>query len=480
MTPPSITSTASKPPFAEVLCLDDIHWSGPQLDVRWSVDKLKFASALWYDAVDFDQLVDDHGESAIASVVFHIALFEMTKGVSFGPSRLEIRSPWLDYLTPELAALWYQVTQGVWAQWRYQHDMPDYRGPTFPAHPQANRQQKLRLPPTNSDTLCFSGGGKDSLLAAHMLDTLNISYDALSYSHSIYGTSADQLALIEPALDVTSVHERRRIYMYDTSTDLPLPTLSPYSEVHEVTAAETPSSLFATLPIALAHGYRHLVLAHEKSANEGNLEWEATGEQVNHQWGKSLEAESLLDDYVSRHLLPELRYFSILQPVHDALIFGSLREISSFIPLAHSCNIKKPWCMRCPKCAYVWICYKAWLPWSFVDSTFNGVNLLDLPENEIWFRQLLGLERHTPFECVGQVEESRLAFAMAKARGLQGTAMGLIDEVGPIDIASIIDRYLAIDRFAHRIPRGLAPQVLAFFESRAIDSRGFAQSVLRV
>ena len=43
---------------------------------------------------------------------------------------------------------------------------------------------------------------------------------------------------------------------------------------------------------------------------------------------------------------------------------------------------------------------------------FGGQNLLELPENQLSFRQLLGLEAHTPFECVGGVPEARLAFEL--------------------------------------------------------------------
>ena len=61
-----------------------------------------------------------------------------------------------------------------------------------------------------------------------------------------------------------------------------------------VTAAETPASLFGALPLALARGCTELVVAHERSADVGNLVWDRTGEEINHQWGKSLEAERRL------------------------------------------------------------------------------------------------------------------------------------------------------------------------------------------
>lgn len=101
-----------------------------------------------------------------------------------------------------------------------------------------------------------------------------------------------QFALIDRLVDATAADRRHRISMSDTAME-PGVALS-YSGVRYVLAPETPASLFAALPVALAHGYPTLVLAHERSANAGNLIWPATGEEVNHQWGKSLEAERLL------------------------------------------------------------------------------------------------------------------------------------------------------------------------------------------
>ena len=38
----------------------------------------------------------------------------------------------------------------------------------------------------------------------------------------------------------------------------------------------------------------------------------------------------------------------------------------------------------------------------------------DDPVNLLAYRQMLGLEDHTPFECISQVDETRLAFLLAR------------------------------------------------------------------
>lgn len=472
----SAGTTGAGAMYAEELTLESISWSGHQLHVRWAVDRLSFTTTLWYGSVHFGVLETQFGHDAVARLAFHVAMFEINRGVSFRPSRLSIAPPWADLLTDALFDLWRTVVRKVWAQWRYEHDLPHYLGPgpTTPLHP-ARALPLVSAKPVEQ-SLWFCGGGKDSLLASHMLRTVGERYDALEYGHSTYGRMQPQMALIDRLVEGADTR-RHTIYIYDTSTDLPVDRLSPYAGVRYVLAAETPASLFASLPIALTHGYRRLLLGHERSANVGNLYWSVTGEDVNHQWGKSLQAERLLGDYVRTHIAPEVHYCSILQPAADTLIFASLRHIADRVPLAHSCNVEKPWCLRCPKCAYVWICYKAWLPWEPVDVAFSGVNLLDVEENQRSYRQMLGLDQHTPFECIGQPDEVRLAFAMARARGLRGRAMAYLDQVGPLDLEEVASRYLAVAD-EHRMPPDLGRRVMTFFGERSLDARRFVERVL--
>lgn len=467
------------PGFADELSLRAISWSGHQLNVGWGVDDLAFTTSLWFETVDFRRLEAQLGTEAIARLAFHVAMFEINKGASFAPSRLTIAEPWQAMLTGELFDVWRIVIHHVWGQWRYEHDLPAYEGPRpdWPLRRGGSAPVTERHP--EGGNLWFCGGGKDSLLASELLTEIGEPFDALEYSHSIYGRSQPQIALIDRLVDATTAGRRHRIYMYDTSTDLPPPALADLGipGVKYVLAAETPASLFASLPVAIAHGYGNLLVGHERSANVGNLIWDRSGEDINHQWGKSLVAERLLGDYVATHLAPGIEYFSVLQPANDALVFGALRQAGERIALAHSCNVAKPWCMRCAKCAYVWICYKAWLPWQPVDAVFGGTNLCDLDDTQVWYRQMLGLDDHTPFECIGQIEEVRLAFTMARARGLGGRAMAYLDEVGVVDTAAILDRYLAVGD-EHRIPAGLAPRILDFFRRRSVEARRFADDLL--
>jgi hypothetical protein len=136
--------------------------------------------------------------------------------------------------------------------------------------------------------------------------------------------------------------------------------------------------------------------------------------------------------------------------------------------------VRKPWCRRCAKCAYVWINSKAWLPWDVVDSMFGRSDMLNEPANQEHFRRLLGLTAHTPFECVGGVDETRLAFALAHRRGLRGAAMDVFEATGALDHDWSTDAraYLTVHDEEHALPPSLARPTIAAMrrgEQAALD-----------
>jgi hypothetical protein len=377
--------------------------------IRWSamLAAREYHAAVRYEDVDLSVLPRELRDR----LAFHVVLFQLSTLCSLRPEAIDLGA-WAHCLTPELRTLWRTVFRHVWAQWRYEHNDPDYM-PDFVTPATASAPAPAQLPAGPVELLAFCGGGKDSLVALKLLERAGLPFATLGYSSSIYGDAAAQHALIERVANATPRVRHEREYVTDDFGDL-----------H---AAETPASVFAALPLAAVRGYRGLVVAHEASANTANLVWR--GEPVNHQWGKSWEAELLLDAYLPR-LIGGVRYFSVLAPVHDEVIFELLSRDAPLAALTHSCNVGKPWCGSCPKCAYVWLQFAAHLPPEVVDATFGD----DLGEKSD-FRALLGLAAHTPFECVGSVPEARLAFALARERGMLGPRLAaLAPELPPLEI----------------------------------------------
>lgn len=446
-----------------------------QIVVSWSVDRSLFTTTYWYD-VDLDELQGRIGSHDFERLLFHIALFEINKGASLRPVRLDL-GRWTHLLTPELAELWRTILFNVWGQWRWEHNDPHYTGPELPPAT-AGGESPIERSVDPEAALVFCGGGKDSLVAMDLLERAGIDYSAFVYSSSIYGRADEQHRLIGDLLHKSTPQRVHRQWIYDDFLDTPVLELGE-GRVHSLTAAETPSSVFASLPVVLTDGFQHVVLAHERSANRGNLVWDRTGEEINHQWGKSLAAERLLNTYIRRNLVEDFSYFSVLQPVYDALIFSLLRSRLDAVPFTHSCNVRKPWCRRCSKCAYVWINYKAWLPWSVVDPMFDDENLLDVPENQLNFEQMLGLHDHTPFECIGQISETRLAFALAQGQGLVGRAMETFASKVPVeDWVRVADELLTVSD-EHEIPGSFADPLLRRMRTAAAEGRAHVRSVLQ-
>jgi len=376
-----------------------------------ALDDLRFHATVWYEDVDLTALDRELAER----LAFHVALFQLNAVCSLRPDAIDV-GPWARFLTPELRTLWRTVFQHVWAQWRFEQRDPDYL-PDFASPATAPAPAPARVVPGPTELLAFCGGGKDSLVALRLLERAQLPFATLGYAHSIYGNAAHQHALLDRVAGATARTRAERQWIVDDFLDAPV-------HLHDARmhAAETPASVFAALPLAAVRGYRGLVVAHEASANAANLVWQ--GEPVNHQWGKGWEAERLLDTYVQSLL--DVRYFSILAPIHDEVIFELLARDAPLAALTHSCNVQKPWCGACPKCAYVWLQFAAHLPREVVEQTFGA----DLGERND-FRALLGLTEHTPFECVGSAPEAQLALALAHRRGGLGPRLAALAAMLP-------------------------------------------------
>ncbi len=443
-----------------------------QLSMAFGVNDLRFSTSYWYNDVDLIELEHRFGVDYMGKIYFHIIAFEANKLTSLKPDTFDL-GPFKQYHTQEFEELWLTIQRNVWAQWRYENNLPHYGGPRFFSQPTKPVLNALQIEDNNDQVLNFCGGGKDSLVSMKLLEESKIPYSTLVYSSSIYGRAAHQHHLIESLLNTAKPQLQHKMWIYEDFLDSPVMELAKEYAVVSLTAAETPSSIFASLPIVLQHNYRYISLGHERSADTPNLVWEQTGEPVNHQWGKSSQAEQLLNNYIQNQFISNGQYFSLLKPIYDVVIFNMLRQDLDSVPFTHSCNITKPWCKKCAKCAYVWLNYMAYLPVELVNQMFQ-VNLFDLPENQLWFRQMLGLEKHTPFECIGQINESRLAFELCRRKGLTGKAMTMfIDEVKDFDFHTAVNDYVTVNHNYSLMPPAIANKVLPQMTAAAKASREY-------
>lgn len=461
--------------------LEQLTWGGPQLFVRCSVNGIQFTSSIWYEGLDLGALSARWGEAFMRRVFFHIAAFEVNK---LGSLRADVVD-WgscSDLVTESFEALWRAVFHNVWAQWRYENGVPDYSGPVFEVRPEAARSASPRPIARNLERdriLSFFAGGKDSLVAAKILEAVDVDYESLTYYASFYGTMASQHDLVGRIMPYIAPLRHRRQWIFDDFLDSPvLELFNPYG-ARTLTAAETPSSVFGVLPYVLADDVSHIALAHERSADKGQLTWDVTGEEINHQWGKSCEAERLINTYLQNELIEDFSYFSLLKPIYDLSIFNALRRHDEAVPFTHSCNMHKPWCLRCPKCLYVWLGYAAFLDRDVVLETFGADDLLAREDNRRTYRELVGLERRLPFECIGEADEAALLMKLAEARGFGGS---VVDACRPalerLDVGAALDRYLAVVAEDTSLPAAHHDALLGWMRANTADARAFVESHL--
>lgn len=434
------------------LLLEKVRRDRHQLVLPYRVDGLLFHTDYWYDSVNFFELEQRYGQPFMDRVYFHLLAYEANKAASLAPAVFD-PGPYAEYCTPAFATLWTTMFENVWGVWRHRNDRPDYRTPEVLTS--EGKPAPAHIPPGPTELLCLCGGGKDSLVMMQSLEAVDVPYDSFVYSHNIYGKAAPQHQMISDLLNHCQPRVRHRGWVYDTTQDSPAPLVYPEYKVQSMLSAETVSSYWTALPLALAHGHHQVALGITRSTDEHNLIWEKTGEEINYLWGMSHTAETLLHDYIRTEISPDLSFFHLLRPVYDLPMFGLLTEAGEAVWDTHSCAQVKPWCGRCPKCLYVFIHYLAWLPEQPVLELFER-NPFAYPKNREPLRKMLGLEGFKPCDCVGTVSEARLAYAVCQSKGLGMDGV----ELDPLEIEP---EYLRVWESPGCIPADLFDKIRPHF-----------------
>jgi hypothetical protein len=175
------------------------------------------------------------------------------------------------------------------------------------------------------------------------------------------------------------------------------------------------NSLIA-IATAAWHGLGPVAMSNERSASDPNLIW--NGHEVNHQWSKGVEAEGLLRDAVTTHAGITEPYFSLLRSLSELHIAQLFARYSAYDDVVTSCNkafkLHDPtvrWCGDCPKCRFVFLAMAPAMDRGRLTKIF-GDDLFAHEEQVPGYLELLGIDAHKPFECVGEVEESVVALSM--------------------------------------------------------------------
>jgi hypothetical protein len=157
-------------------------------------------------------------------------------------------------------------------------------------------------------------------------------------------------------------------------------------------------------------------MSNERSASDPNLIW--NGHEINHQWSKGIEAEGLLRAAVTAHAGLTEPYFSLLRTLSELRIAQLYARHDRYDSVVTSCNkaflLHDPtarWCGDCPKCRFVFLAMAPAMGHDRLVGIF-GRDLFADEKQVPGFLELLGIDAHKPFECVGEVEESLVALSM--------------------------------------------------------------------
>jgi UDP-N-acetyl-alpha-D-muramoyl-L-alanyl-L-glutamate epimerase len=348
----------------------------------------------------------------------HIAL-GMSYWKAYVPKEIRVES---GELTSEDAAFWNTVyTKGL-GEFFYQNQI-DFRDlVNFPSIPESDAAQIPQSSSADEEhkssrlprTLVPLGGGKDSLTTVMLLEKMQIPFETVALG---------EYAVVEKQVKILGTTHHRVHRQID-------PALFELNKGDAYNGHVPISVIYAltSLLIAAWNQHRAVVLSNEASANVGNVEY--LGEEVNHQWSKSFEFETLLREHLARHRV-NIDFFSLLRPLNEYAIAELFAQtFEKWKGTFTSCNrnftqAKQQqteeteqafWCGECPKCLFVFTMLGAWInkP-QLVEAT--GINPWENAKNEQLLKELLGLENIKPFECVGTPEEMIAGCEKLFARG---------------------------------------------------------------
>lgn len=387
---------------------DSYSWSedGRTLSFSYTLGEYSFTETL-----ELSSSITVLEESLRESLLFalHIAL-GMSYWKTSCPKTLVVHS---GSLSKDQADFWSTVyTKGL-GEFFY-HNEIDYRG--LVQFPFSESVQVTG--PTSLETegiLLPIGGGKDSALSLGLISKHKDLQELPLHTFSVnsYEIIEEQVQLFET--DHLTITRRIDNTLFELNKQGAYNGHVPISVIY---------GLCAVLQAALT-GRQYVVLSNERSANIGNVEY--LGEEVNHQWSKSLEYEKMFQDYVHEYISPEITYFSFLRPLselHIAKLFNHF--VGNWLPHITSCNrnfriagdATQRWCGQCAKDLFVFIMFAPFV-WpeqliaAFNKNIFADESLLPL------LQALLGKTDTKPFDCVGTVEEVTYALLQNNVRGAE-------------------------------------------------------------
>lgn len=358
------------------------------------------------------------------SLFFHLGLAEIPSYFKAAcPTEIIIKHQ--GQITEKALGFWHDLLINGLGEFYYQNQI-DFTDENFikikleKTGPNNSAKKQKFFPTKNSQVLIPVGGGKDSATVLAMMEERKLPYDVL-----LLAPHAPAAKKIASLLQKNGLCQN--IIELERTIDPQLMQLNKNGYLN----GHTPFSAylaFASSTIAYLYGQENILLGNEASSEEENLVY--LGHKINHQYSKSLDFEKKFSEYSGNHLFAEIstppKYLSLLRSLSELEITQKLCEFAAkdsrfaeVLTTFKSCNVGQKndkWCHNCPKCAFVFTMFSAFLDEKFVSEKIFKENLFAKSSLEQTFLDLAGFGDKKPFECVGTFAEVRQALSLAYQR----------------------------------------------------------------
>ncbi len=437
--------------FVEKAILDGVDIGEDTITFKYLLDGDINTLKVNYKSLSLKEPKLTRDKGALKTFAVSLGVFGFFRFGAVLPAQLDI-TKYCGWVHPDLVKFLEYSIPHEWSEHRYQIQRLDYKGPEILYEEKELGARMHALPIWKIDStqsekvMLTSGAGKDSLLCALLLDEAEVHYDVITYLHTYYGGMESQEDLFSNASNVFNSEKQHVIHIYDDYYPWLRERLKRFKVSERIPKSPVKKQKFRTeagevlfgsmsfIPIQILYDIGLQVLGNEKSADAPNLVDDATGEEISHQWMKSIYAEKEMFDLFGK-LFQGIERVSLLKPFHDVWIFRTLFEkVGDKVYTTYSCNVQKPWCGLCEKCAYVFAGFSAFGNHEKTVKAFSKDLFRDEELIPIW-KQLLGLEGYIPWECVGHPKEVQLYFYKAYNSNMRGAAIQLFQQ-------EILDRQL--------------------------------------
>lgn len=304
------------------------------------------------------------------------------------------------------SGFWHDLYERGLGEFFYRNQI-DYRGLIhFPFNKKAKEFVPVSLP-TKESALLGIGGGKDSIVAGEFLKQRKLPLTGFVLET---GKPSPVVKDVSKAMGLKLLTVQRAL---DPQLFKPLPgSFNGHIPISSIFA-------FVGLFTAALYGHRYVVVANEASSSIGNLNY--LGQEINHQWSKSIDFERRFQTHVWLSLTRDITYFSAIRHLYEIRVVEEFVKHPKYFKLFTSCNRsfrvdkerpKTLWCGECAKCAFVFAELAAFLKPDELLAIF-GKNLFEDEVLLAMYKDLTGLGKMKPFDCVGTFEESRAALRRA-------------------------------------------------------------------